>query len=188
MKPEEKAHVRIDELLTAAGWDVQKDRVPNLAAGRGVAIYETNMTTGVADYLLVVDQKVIGVVEAKPAGHTLSGVLRQARDYSQGTRADMKLWLPQRPLPFNDLSTGYETYVYNHLDPRPRSRRVYAFHRPQTLAGWAQASLDGAGTLHGRLQAMPTASPLVEKKRCGSRRLRPSKMWNNHWPTISRGR
>ena len=53
----------------------------NLSAGRGVAVREFKLTPGhgFADYLLFVDGKAVGVLEAKPEGHTLSGVEVQAK-------------------------------------------------------------------------------------------------------------
>ena len=46
----------------------------NISAGLGVAVREFPLTTGDADYLLYADAKAIGVIEAKPEGHTLTGV------------------------------------------------------------------------------------------------------------------
>jgi hypothetical protein len=48
----------------------------NLPAGPGVAGREFRPVPGhgVADYLLFVGAKAAGVIEAKPEGHTLSGV------------------------------------------------------------------------------------------------------------------
>jgi len=72
--PEELARINIDKQLINAGWVIQ-DRVQmNLYAGRGVAVREFPLQTGEADYLLFVDRKAVGVVEAKPEGTTLSGV------------------------------------------------------------------------------------------------------------------
>src|SRR5262249_31948203 len=44
----------------------------------------------------------------------------------------------RRPLPFLYQSTGVETHFTNALDPDPRSRAVFTFHRPETLVAWAQ--------------------------------------------------
>ena len=74
MKPEQKARYQIDLLLEAAGWQVQDMEQLNLAASRGIAVREFPLTSGPADYLLIVDRKTVGVVEAKPQGTTLSGV------------------------------------------------------------------------------------------------------------------
>ena len=74
--PEEEAHELIDADLVRAGWIVQHRDGINLQAGRGVAIREFKMKSGhgFADYLLFVDGKAVGALEAKPAGHPLLGV------------------------------------------------------------------------------------------------------------------
>jgi type I restriction enzyme R subunit len=66
MKPEEKARLRIDQLLQEAGWVIQDCRDLNLGASLGVAVREFPVSTGFADYLLFVDRKAAGVIEAKP--------------------------------------------------------------------------------------------------------------------------
>lgn len=180
--PEQQARQEIDRLLVAAGWAVQDFRAANLQAARGVALreFELNPGYGTADYLLYVDAKACGVIEAKKQGATLTGVETQSGRYAQGLPATLPAW--RRPLPFVYESTGIETHFSNGLDPVPRARHVFAFHRPETLAEWlAQAAADppGApatvlttdgqppttqaeratgGTMLARLQAMP---PLV---------------------------
>jgi len=73
---EQRARVLIDRQLADAGWSVQDKKDLNLYASQGVACREAVMKQGHgrADYLLYVDQKVVGVIEAKPAGTSLSGV------------------------------------------------------------------------------------------------------------------
>ena len=46
---------------------------------------------GRADYLLYVDKRVVGVIEAKPDGTTLSGVEWQSAMYAEGLPADVRL-------------------------------------------------------------------------------------------------
>lgn len=147
--PEEFARINIDRQLTAAGWVIQ-DRVQmNLYAGRGVAVREFPLQTGEADYLLFVDRKAVGVVEAKPEGTTLSGVADQAAKYSVGLPPNIpRVTLP---LPFLYESTGVETFFRDERDPQPRSRRVFTFHRPETLADWIAETV----TFRGRLQQYP---------------------------------
>ena len=72
MTPEQKARTHIDALLTSAGWSVQDAHSLNLSAARGVAVREFGLKPGhgAADYLLYIDQKAAGVIEAKPAGYT----------------------------------------------------------------------------------------------------------------------
>lgn len=113
----------------------------NIAAGRGVAIREFSLKTGhgAADYLLYLDGKAVGVIEAKKVGHALKGVEIQSSKYTTGLPDELPAW--SRPLPFAFESTGVETQYTNNLDPEPRSRRIFAFYRPEGLA----ALLDKAG-------------------------------------------
>ena len=136
MTPEQKARVHIDHLLDQAGWSVQDAGSVNLSAARGVAVREFGLKPGhgTADYLLYVDGRAAGVVEAKPAGHTLTGVETQSGRYSDGLPDTLPAH--RRPLPFLYETTGSETRFTNLLDPEPRSRSVFAFHTPDTLARW----------------------------------------------------
>ena len=136
MTTEEKARQQIDAQLAASGWAVQtKDKI-NLAASRGVAVCELSFKTGEPDYTIFVDAKAIGTVEAKPAGVTLTSVEEQSAKYVAGVPKGLPAW--KSPLPFCYESTGAETFFTNRLDPQPRSRRVFSFHRPETLLAWVQ--------------------------------------------------
>ena len=84
MKPEDKARQNIDRQLAQCGWVVQNYRDLNITAGLGVAVREFPLKTGFADYLLYVDGKIAGVVEAKAEGHTLTGVEIQSAKYTSG--------------------------------------------------------------------------------------------------------
>lgn len=131
MTPEQKARRHIDHLLTRAGWVVQDYADMNVYAGPGVAVREFPLTTGAADYLLYADARAIGVVEAKPEGHTLTGVETQSAKYTDGLKA--KVPAHALPLPFSYESTGTLTQFTNVLEPDARSREVFAFHRPEEL-------------------------------------------------------
>ena len=72
--PEEQAHEIIDQKLTAAGWVVQDYVQLDLGVDPGVAVCEFQTASGPADYVFFVDRKAVGIVEAKKAGTTLSGV------------------------------------------------------------------------------------------------------------------
>jgi type I restriction enzyme R subunit len=73
LTPEARAREEIDRLLTAAGWHVYDYKAANIHAARGVAIREfpLNPGHGEADYLLYIDGKATGVIEAKKGGATL---------------------------------------------------------------------------------------------------------------------
>jgi type I site-specific restriction endonuclease len=135
LAPEAKARRRIDEMLTAAGWVVQDYRQIALGAAQGVAVREFPMASGHgrADYLLFIDRKAAGVIEAKKAGSTLTGVEWQAAKYTLGLPTEMDAW--GTPLPFAYESTGVETTFTNALDPEPASRRVFSFHQPVGFRG-----------------------------------------------------
>ena len=89
---EQRARVLIDRQLSAAGWSVQDKKDLNLFAAEGVACREAVMKTGHgrADYLLYVDQKTVGVIEAKPEGTPLSGVEWQSAMYADGLPAAVR--------------------------------------------------------------------------------------------------
>ncbi|MDY6863321.1 MAG: hypothetical protein SV062_10085 [Thermodesulfobacteriota bacterium] len=99
MKQEEKARQRIDQMLEAAGWKVQDLRGLNLAASLGVAVREFSLKSGIADYLLFVERKAVGVVEAKPEGTSLSDVLEP---FAETMNDKFKRWLSGR----RDLQKG----------------------------------------------------------------------------------
>ncbi|MHB8495495.1 MAG: type I restriction endonuclease subunit R [Casimicrobiaceae bacterium] len=145
MSPEEQARTEIDRLLSAAGWVVVDRTQANIHAGRGVAIREFALAAGhgYADYLLYVDGRAAGIIEAKKTGATLTGVEIQSAKYAQGLPASLPAW--RRPLPFVYESTGAETHFTNGLDPEPRARNVFAFHRPDTIATWLQSFPSSAG-------------------------------------------
>jgi type I restriction enzyme R subunit len=86
---EQRARVLIDAQLEAAGWSVQDRREMNLFAGQGVAVRESIMAPGHgrADYLLYVDKRAAGVIEAKPVGTPLSGVEWQSSRFAEGLPA-----------------------------------------------------------------------------------------------------
>ncbi|MFI5267089.1 MAG: hypothetical protein ACHQ7M_06895 [Chloroflexota bacterium] len=114
LKPEAAARENIDAALIVAGWLVQDKQQTNLKAGLGVAIREFKGKSGhgFADYLLYVDGKAIGAVEAKAEGTTLSGVEPQSAKYSQGLPDHLPAW--RQPLPFLDdhRRRGHPSAVY----------------------------------------------------------------------------
>ena len=140
---------------------------------------------GRVDYLLFVNGQPAGVIEAKPEGTTLVEVEHQSGKYVDG----LPEWIkpPVYPLPFIYESTGTETRFTNGYDPDARSRRVFTFHRPETLAEWARQiaadserpDLPCAAAKHARPRQPP---PL------GGAGHRRSGTWRSRFATIARGR
>jgi type I restriction enzyme R subunit len=156
--PEQAARETIDAQLSAAGWTVQNIGELNLSASRGVAVREMQSHGGPADYILFVDGKALGIVEAKKEGTTLSAVAEQSARYTAAHN-----WIPQRwadPLPFTYESTGIETNFRDQRDPDSRSRPVFAFHTPEHLLELVQQP----DTLRARLRQFPAlnTAPLRE--------------------------
>src|SRR5437588_9798495 len=103
---------------------------------------------GFADYLLYLDRKAVGAVEAKAEG-TLTGVEAQSAKYAAGLPDNLPAH--RRPLPFLFEANGAVQFFTNGLDPAPRSRAVFGFPRPETLAEWVSQD----GQLRRRLRALP---------------------------------
>ena len=154
---EAEVRERVDEMLRLAGWDVQNPNSINLFAADGVAVREVATAKGVADYLLYVDQKLVGVIEAKREGKILSPVEAQSARYAGSLTASQQFAAWRIPLPFRYETTAVETHFTNTLDPAPRARQVFSFHQPQTLARWMREADDDPAvpTLRARLQGLP---------------------------------
>jgi len=151
--PEQKARDRIDKQLIAAGWLVQDKKSINLNAGPGIAVREYQTDVGPADYVLFVAKQAAGVIEAKPEdwGHKITMVEDQSQGYANAT---LKWVNNPTALRFVYESTGVITRFTDGGDPAPRSREVFNFHRPDTLAEW----LSQPATLRASVQQLP---PLV---------------------------
>jgi type I restriction enzyme R subunit len=147
--PEQHARDNIDKQLCDCGWKIQNKNEINLGAGVGVAVREYQTDVGPADYILFVDKKPVGVIEAKreEEGHRLTSVEDQSADY-----AESKLkYLNNDPLPFIYESTGELTRFTDCRDPKPRSRTMFTFHRPETF----QELLKNSKSLRNCLNDLP---------------------------------
>jgi hypothetical protein len=156
-----------------------------LHAARGVAIREfaLNPGHGSADYLLYVDGKACGVVEAKKQGATLTGVEIQSARYAQGLPASLPAW--QRPLPFLYESNGIETHFTQGLDPSPRARNVFSFHRPEMLAEWLKLLpllSPGAGGGEGVLAAQEPSARYLPPQTFLERMQNMPELKDQLWP------
>lgn len=171
---EAQARVLIDAQLAAAGWVVQDGTDLHLFAGPGIAVREAVMAKGHgrAGDLLYVDKRVVGVTEAKPVGTTLSGVEWQSAMYAEGLpethreRAALKdVWLA-----FVFEASGSESHFTNGYDPNPRSRKIFSFPRPETLARIVRdAEDDPVASARHLDHAVPAEPPHHLPTMCGRR-------------------
>ncbi len=159
--PEQVARDAIDAQLQAAGWAVQSKDAIDFHAGAGQAVREYSTDTGPADYVLFVDGQPVGVIEAKKEtlGQNITAVEDQTAEYSA---ARLK-WVQSTgvPLPFLYEATGVLTRFTDQRDPKPRSREVFAFHRPETLRASlaAPAPSEPSRPLRARLHDLPPLDP-----------------------------
>ena len=148
--PEQAARDVIDTKLAESGWIVQDQNTVDFSAGPGIACREYQTDVGPADYVLFANQIPVGVIEAKPEtwGQRITTVEDQSGRYAA---ANLKWIDSSQSLPFVYESTGVLTRFTDARDPRPRSREIFSFPRPETLAEWLSAQ----DSLRSRLQSLP---------------------------------
>src|SRR5690554_1041716 len=151
--PEQIARDKIDQMLGKAGWSVQSKNKVDLSASKGVAVREYQTDVGPADYVLFVERKPVGIIEAKreDEGHRLTVVEEQSVNYAN---AQLK-YLKNDPLSFVYESTGTITRFTDYRDPKPRGRNVFGFHKPETIEEW----LKKGESLRARLLTIPELDP-----------------------------
>ena len=152
--PEQAARDRIDLMLAECGWVVQDKKAIDFSAGLGIAVREYQTDIGPADYVLFINKRAVGVIEAKKedVGQNITTVEDQTAGYAQ---AQLKWIKDHQPLPFLYESTGKITRFTDARDPKPRSREVFSFHRPETMSAW----LEAGSSLRARLAEMPVLNP-----------------------------
>lgn len=152
--PEQIARDRIDKMLEDAGWQVQDKKKIDFAVGPGIAVREYQTDIGPADYVLFIEKKACGVVEAKKEemGQNITTVEDQTAGYA---KAKLKWVKNHQPLRFLYESTGEITRFTDTSDPKPRSREVFSFHRPETLLSW----IEDVDSLRTRLTTIPPLNP-----------------------------
>jgi len=150
--PEQIARDIIDQHLNDCGWILQNKNQINLQAGVGVAVREYQTDIGPADYVLFVNKQPVGIIEAKRAEEGVR--LTMHEDQSEGYASAKLKYLNNQKLPFVYESTGEVTRFTNFRDPKPRSRPVFSFHRPETFAGWLKQDQSLRARLHN-IPALP---------------------------------
>lgn len=137
--PEDLARQEIDKRLLASGRVIQNVADLNLSAGRGVAVREFPTSTGPVDYALFVDEVPVGVIEAKAdnAGEHITEVEVQSGRYATST---FKWVSVEYKIRFVYEATGKLTRFTDYADEKCRSRTIFSFHRPDTLAEFMKDS------------------------------------------------
>src|SRR5664280_867908 len=154
--PEQIARDHIDRQLIASGWIIQGIKAINLHCGLGIAVKEYLTDVGPADYVLFVEGKPCGVIEAKREDEGFKLITHE--DQTEGYASAKLRHLKSEPLSFVYLSTGEITRFTDFTDPKPRAREVFSFHRPETLRDWLKKCKEGSRpfpSLRGRLYDLP---------------------------------
>jgi type I restriction enzyme R subunit len=159
--PEQIARDAIDVQLRSSGWSVQSKHSIDFRSGEGQAVREYTTDTGPADYVLFVDGQAVGVIEAKK--ETLGANITTAEEQTSDYAAAKLKWIQSSgvPLPFLYEATGVITRFTDQRDPKPRSRELFAFHRPETLRASLAAPVPGqpGRSIRARLHDLPALDP-----------------------------
>lgn len=147
--PEQISQDRIDAMLLASGWFAQSKKWINLTAGRGVAIREYQTNIGSGGHIPFANRKTVGVIEAKHAEEAVRLTVHEEQTEGYAT-AKLKR-VDFAPLVFAYESTGEVTRFTEYRDPKPRSKLVFTFHRPETFELWLREAI----TLRARLFDIP---------------------------------
>lgn len=124
---------RIDQQLKATGWlIVPYSEGMDLSGLTNHAIEELQTNNGPADYALVVNGKLLGVVEAKKLEVGAANVLEQAKRYSKGANKTIGEW-NQYHVPFLYSSNGELIYYLDVRDSKNLSRQIFGFHTPEAM-------------------------------------------------------
>lgn len=150
MSPEAQARIIIDKKLTESGWILQDMKQINLTASTGVAVREFPTSTGPVDYALFVDGMPVGIVEAKKssAGENITVVEGQSARYATSTFK----WIQQEyRIRFAYEATDKIVRFTDYDDVKYRSRKVFSFHRPETLSALLKAN----DTIRNNMKSFP---------------------------------
>ncbi len=150
MNPEAKAREIIDSKLIEAGYVVQDMDRLNIKASLGVVVREFPSNSGPIDYLIFIDGKPIGVIEAKETNkaENLTAVELQSKKYAESGLLHVKNEVNIR---FAYEATDIITRFTDYKDIKYRSREVFSFHKPETLKKW----LEDEDTLRNNLKKFP---------------------------------
>lgn len=163
MTPETKARQLIDPKLEQAGWVIQDMKQLNLGAALGVAVRECQTDTGPADYVLFVNRIPVGVIEAKQdaAGQNITVAEIQTERYAN---SPIKWLKDKKPLRFLFEATGQIIRFTDGADPIPRSREIFHFFKPETLATWLDQPPLPSGAINSlRRRLAEQMPPLPER-------------------------
>lgn len=143
--PEQIARDKIDALLVQSGWKVQDRKALNFTAGLGIAVREYPTDIGPVDYVLFVERKPVGVIEAKreEEGHRLTVHETQAEAYAL---AQLK-YVNNAPLSYVYESTGEITRFTDFNDASLERAKPFLFRGLRHLKNGYLFQICGQGCM-----------------------------------------
>lgn len=150
MSPEEKARLIIDKKLEEACYVVQDVKEFNPMAALGVVVREWQTDSGPADYIIFINKRPVGVIEAKAhdKGESLTTVAEQTRRYAE---SELKYVKGDVDIRFAYEATDVLVHFCDYHDKQYKTRQIFSFHQPKQLKEW----MDDTDTLRNRLKRFP---------------------------------
>ena len=157
MTPEAKAREIIDKKLIECGYVVQDFLELNLNAGKGVVIREYQTDSGPVDYLIFINKRPVGIIEAKKEKegfHLVTDVENQTFRYRT---SKLKFFEDdgQVQIRFSYETTGSIIRFTDFNDEEYCSREIFNFHTPDEL----EEFLSDTSTLRNRMKHFPLFLP-----------------------------
>lgn len=154
--PEQKARVKIDQMLKDSGWTVvpRDDFTPDAVNAQAV---EENLMKGnlEADYILYLDGKAIAVLEAKREENKLGlEVAEQAQNYGNILPDWVQAW--KTPLPFIFLCNGDLLLFKDMREAKPSYKVLKKMFTPKEIVNLAG---DDINSQFAKLPALPPVGP-----------------------------
>lgn len=154
--PEQKARVKIDQMLKDSGWTVvpRDDFTPDAVNAQAV---EENLMKGnlEADYILYLDGKAIAVLEAKREENKLGlEVAEQAQNYGNILPDWVQAW--KTPLPFIFLCNGDLLLFKDMREAKPSYKVIKKMFTPKEIVNLAG---DDINSQFAKLPALPPVGP-----------------------------
>lgn len=169
----------IDPQLENAGWTIVPFDLADPADRQGCCAFtEYSTANGPADYALVSNGTVLGIIEAKKLTLSPQGVLTQAERYARGLPAG-QFDFDGLHVPFLYSTNGEVIWFHDVRHPLNRSRRVSSFHTLEALREMLGCDFDASAVAltanaqwHPRLRPYQTeANQSIEKAIADRKRL-----------------
>ncbi|MDD4156486.1 MAG: type I restriction-modification enzyme R subunit C-terminal domain-containing protein [Candidatus Cloacimonetes bacterium] len=150
MRPEGKARLEIDKQLIECGYIIQDMSDLNISAAKGVIVREYLTDTGPVDYLIFINKKPVGVIEAKEINKGEKLVVEAEKQTNRYKNSRLRFF-EKVDIRFVYESTGEITRFTDYHDEDYRSRETFTFHTPDELYDLLIAS----NTLRNNLKHFP---------------------------------